>query len=214
MEASSSANDRLELALALTKALSHACSESTAQIQGSLATGDADEFSDIDLLWSVPRSRFGEALGASSAAIASVSPLLSFRFDREDQPSTSRRLIFARLLGVPVWWRLDLEVRAAADGVIDDALAPGVEEWDPYESAAQNALATIKSIKRGRADLAEDLLRRGYGRIGRPRALTGVRDEVIDLAKAVAHERPHLSQFTDAVVAEARWHLNGTHPSS
>ena len=39
-------------------------------------------------------------------------------------------------------------------------------------------------------------------------------DEVIDLAKAVAHERPHLSQLTNAVVTEARWHLNGTHPSS
>lgn len=214
MTALSTPNDRLELARVLVTALSHACSESTARIQGSLATGNADEFSDIDLLWSVPRNRFGEALGTSSSAIASVSPLLSFRIDRDDQLSSSRRLIFARLLGVPVWWRLDLEVRTSNDKVIDDSLAPGVHEWDPYESAAQNALATIKSIKRGRADLAEGLLTRGYEHIGRPRPLTSVRDEVIDLAKAVAHERPHLSQFTDAVVTEARWHLNGTHPSS
>lgn len=211
MRTLSTPNDRIELAKVLTAALSCACSGSAAEVQGSLATGGADEFSDIDILWLVPRTRFGEALGASSAAIASVRPLLSFRIDREDQLSLSRRLIFARLLGVPVWWRLDLEVRTSSDGDVEGVPGPGTYEWDPFESAAQNALAAIKAVKRGRDDLAEKLLKRGYERIGRSRTQPGVRNEVVDPVESVAQVRPHLSQFTDAVVTESRRHLSGTH---
>ncbi|WP_114854256.1 hypothetical protein [Brachybacterium sp. YJGR34] len=202
--------DRLELARRFTTALTSACPGSHADIQGSLATGGADEFSDIDLLWTVPRGRFGEAIGSSSAVIASVQPLLSFRIDREDQTSRTRRLIFARLLAVPLWWPLDLEVRTTADGAVEGPTVPQVQEWDPYESAAQNALATIKAVRRGRDDLAEALLTRGYERIDRPRPQTGVRDDIVHLSEVIGRERPHLLAFTTEIVTEAGRQLCGS----
>lgn len=178
---------------------------STVELRGSLAAGTADEFSDIDLRWNVPRHQFGHAMGSVPTAIASVAPLLSFRSDPDWQSSSSQRLLFARLAGVPLWWRIDLEVRASGPDdadVMPDAAAD-VEEWDPYESALQNVLATVKIIARGHEDQADGLLLRAYARIGIDPVGSGHRERIIALAEAIAHARPHLRSFADDVIAEA-----------
>lgn len=195
-------DDRLALAHRLQGALGSASPGSTVELRGSLAAGTADEFSDIDLLWTVPEHAFAAALGASPAAIASVAPLLSLRSDPDWQASPSRRLLFARLTGVPLWWRLDLEVRAV--GSEGSPATPGhLAAWDPYESALQNALATIKAIARGQEDQAEELMTRACARISSAPIDGSHGERVIALAETIALARPHLRSFADGVIAEA-----------
>lgn len=209
MEAREHSDDRLAVARRIAGALRGAGPGSTTDLEGSLADGTADEFSDIDLRWTIARAQFGAALGAAPAAIASVTPLLSIRSDPEWQGSSSRRLIFVRLSGVPLWWRLDLDVRSdsGADETAEPAHVGPVSEWDPFESALQNALAAIKAMARGSEEDAAGLLSRGFERIGsRPGGGT-VAEQVRRLATTVAEERPHLRGFADGVVSQAGRHL-------
>lgn len=196
---------RLDLARRLIGSLSSACPGSTVELRGSLAAGTADEFSDIDLLWTVPDHFFGQARGSAPSAIASVAPLLSLRSDPDWQSSPSRRLLFARLAGVPVWWRLDLDVRTAGSDDADGTPGPPADdvEWDSYESALQNALATVKAMGRGMEDQADDLLVRAYERIDLDPLRTSRKDRIIGLAETIAGARPHLREFAEDVIAEA-----------
>ncbi|WP_193106662.1 hypothetical protein [Brachybacterium sp. FME24] len=198
-------DSRLDLARLLIESLASACPGSTVELRGSLAAGTADEFSDIDLRWTVPEHLFGQARGSAPSAIASITPLLSFRSDPDWQTSPSRRLLFARLAGVPVWWRLDLEVRTAVSDDADSTPAPSQDdvEWDPYESALQNALATVKAVGRGQEEQADDLLVRAYERIALDPLGTSRTDRIIELAEIIAGARPHLRGFADDVIAEA-----------
>lgn len=172
----------------LTHVLGSASPGSRVELRGSIADGTDDEFSDIDLRWTVPRTALGTALGSAPSALGSVAPLLSLRVDPDDLASLERRLLFARFDGVPVWWRVDLEV--VTDGPAPDApeataessrrtvgtdgalhVSEQVVPWDPYESALNNALAAVKAVGRGRPDQASALLSRGEARItGEPPA--------------------------------------------
>lgn len=208
MEELSSSDQRLALAHQIKAAISAACPGSHAAVRGSLARQDADEFSDLDLLWTVPRSQFGTALGAAPAAIASVRPLLALRSDPDFQASTSRRLLFARLTGVPVWWRLDLEIVTDDPRPSDGAppVAAPVIPWDPVESALENALAAIKALGRGQVDHADGLLDRGFARIDHP-SPDGARIERLTLLTAtIVHKRPHLRGLAKSVLDQAKRH--------
>lgn len=196
---------RLELAEQVMIALRGAIAGSEAELRGSLASGMADEFSDIDLLWSVPTATFGQALGAVSAALASVAPLLSLRTDPEFVTLPGKRLIFARLHGYPVWWRIDLEV--VPQGGLPEPGGAASEpaattEWDPYESALLNALAAIKTSRRGEPSAAAGLIRRAADRIGRPGFTGTLGDQVIALADAIVEKRPHLRGFAQQIVEQ------------
>ncbi|MGW0231216.1 hypothetical protein ACWDWO_23145 [Actinopolymorpha singaporensis] len=192
--------------------LAEAIPGSTAELRGSLAAGDADVYSDIDLGWVVPDEQFGEALGCVSTALASVAPLVSFRSDPDNQRSPYLRRLFVRFAGLPLLWRLDLEVWAASvaydPAAGDDPSARG-DEWCPYESALMNALGAIKQVLRGRPEVAQDGLTRGFHRVGAdPRLDLSPRDRVIELADLAAAARPHLRTFagdiTTAAVQELR----------
>jgi hypothetical protein len=88
------------------------------------------------------------------------------RSDPEFLHSGTRRLIFVRLDGLPLFWRVDLEIRSPAAALIDvdtDADAP---DWSLGASAAANAVAAIKAVARGQFEVATGLLQRGFTRIG------------------------------------------------
>jgi predicted nucleotidyltransferase len=196
--------DRLaaELCAALTAAISHSGTE----LRGSLACGTADRYSDIDLSWVVPDDTFAAAVESAADAAGSVCPVSSLRLDPGLARSDRRRLIFVRLVGVPLFWRIDLDVRAAsvaADHDYDDANPAARSEagWSRPASAIENAAAAIKAAARGQASIADGLLSRGYQRIGLdPAPLAHLPDRITRLADSCAALEPGLT----AMAAEVR----------
>lgn len=200
---------RLAFADRIRAILTEAIPGSSAELRGSLAAGNADAYSDIDLGWVVPDEQFGAALGCASTALASVAPLASFRSDRDHQRSPHLRRLFVRFVGVPLFWRLDLEVWAASlayDAAAEDDPSARGDEWCPYESALMNALASIRQVLRGSPEVAQVILTRGFERVDAdPRADLSPRDRVIELADLVGDARPHLRTFaTDIATAAAQ----------
>ncbi|ACZ43564.1 hypothetical protein Tter_2676 [Thermobaculum terrenum ATCC BAA-798] len=150
--------------------LLHACKGSEVRLRGSLAQGVADAYSDIDLLWVVPDERFDQCLAMLPSILWRVHPVESLRYDPDLQRSRKRRLVFVRFAGLPLFWRLDLEVRAtsvAGDESYDlgNPEARG-EDWDYVESALANAVAAIKAELRGRHSEAAHLLANGFQKVG------------------------------------------------
>ena len=138
----------------VTEALRRAVPGGDLQLRGSLATGEADEFSDIDLLWIVPADRFSAAIACVRDVLAAVSPLSSLRCDPELQRSSNRRLLFIQLTNLPLFWRVDVEVRTSLDNQTEEEefveFPVSAADWSPAASAAANAVAAIKAVSRGR----------------------------------------------------------------
>ena len=96
--------------------------------------------------------------------------MLSLRIDPDLSRSDWRRLVFVRLTGVPLFWRVDLDIRAnsvAANDSYDDGNPAARSEsgWSRPASAIENAIAAIKAAVRRQGDVASGLLSRGYRRI-------------------------------------------------
>jgi hypothetical protein len=102
--------------------------------------------------------------------VACVRPVASLRFDPDFQQSADRRLVFIRFAGVPLFWRVDLDVLARTVGRDpdydrDNPSACGVV-WSFGESNLTNAIAAIKAQRRGRYTKAAALLARAKARVG------------------------------------------------
>jgi hypothetical protein len=190
-------------------ALENSCPGSRTELRGSLSEGREDEYSDVDLAWAVPDNVFGSAVAALPDVLSGVQPVASLRSDPDFQRSASRRLIFVRFEGVPLFWRLDLAVwkeSAAFDESIDiDNPEARGDDWSLPESALLNALGTIKWVRRGRPQVAADSLRRGWERIGVPPAPEGPwADRIAYLAGRCAAQEPRLTGFADDLERLAR----------
>jgi hypothetical protein len=96
------------------KALENSCPGSRAELRGSLASGQVDRYSDIDLRWIVSDDAFARAVAAVASPLRSVGPLDSLRLDPRFRRSRKRRLIFVRYADVSLFWRIDLDVFAAS----------------------------------------------------------------------------------------------------
>jgi hypothetical protein len=204
-------DERLAFADHIRSVLAEAIPGSSAELRGSLASGNADIYSDVDVGWVVPDEEFGAALGCVFAALATVVPLASLRTDPDNQRSSHSRRLFVRFAGVPLLWRLDLEVWAESVAYTmsadDDPSARG-DEWCPYESALMNALGAIKQVLRGKPEVAQEGLTRGFERVNADRrADLSTRDRVIELANLVAAARPHLRIFACDIATAAAHEL-------
>lgn len=174
-------------------------------IRGSLAVGTADPYSDIDLCWVVPDETFTAAVSAAADLVARVPSVQAVRTDPGLACSDRRRLVFVRLAMVPLFWRVDLDVRArsvAADDHYDDGnpAARDATGWSPPASAIENAIAALKNGVRGRPDATSGLLARGYERIGL--ALppdTSLAGLITRLADSCARQDPHLASMADEI---------------
>jgi hypothetical protein len=168
---------REELADGLSAALASLLPGADVSRRGSLARGTADAYSDIDLCWAVADESFPAAVSLATGLVGTPGlpgTLASVRVVRVDPSyarSDRRRLVFLRLHGAPLFWRVDLDVRARS--VADDesydngnAAASDLTGWSRPASAIENAIGAIKNGLRGRADLTDGLLGRGYTRIG------------------------------------------------
>ena len=162
---------RDQLAAGLRAGLEALVAGSSTTLRGSLAARTADPYSDIDLCWVVGDETFTAAVSAAAGLAARLPSVHAVRIDPGLARSDRRRLVFVRLAGAPLFWRVDLDIRArsvAADDSYDDGnpAARDATGWSPPASAIENAIAAIKSGVRGRTDAASGLLSRGYQRIG------------------------------------------------
>ncbi|MFJ1544518.1 nucleotidyltransferase domain-containing protein [Streptomyces sp. NPDC088246] len=206
---------RAAFAQDLLHVLAAHCPGSRAELKGSLARGTADAYSDIDIAWTVPDDRFEVCVAGARGVLEAVRPLDSLRTDPELQHSRKRRLLFAAFQGLPLFWRVDLEIRASsvahlADHDQDDPAASG-DDWSRPASALANAVAASKAVLRGQPQAAQRLLERGFRRIDAPDGVTGQwLADIGHLAHTAADREPGLRPLADRVVRLAENHLAGT----
>ncbi len=187
--------DRARLATDLRSALAASCPGSWVTLRGSLAAGTADEYSDIDLLWVVPDAALPRCVETVGTILAPVATPLSVRSDPDFQRSEHRRLLFVRFAGLPLFWRLDLEVRAASRAADEDIEAARGDDWSLPESAAMNAIAAVKAVRRARPEIADALLARGFERIAATDPGGSWSARVGALADASAEREPRLREL-------------------
>jgi len=161
---------RRELADRTIAVLEKAVPTSQALLRGSLADGSADEYSDIDMLWEVPDSKFKMCVDNMREILSKAHPIESLRSDPNFQNSKKRRLFFVRFKDVPLFWRLDLDVFARSikrnsEYDLDNPDARG-DDWSFAESALMNAIAAVRAHLRGKDDVARELMERAYQRVG------------------------------------------------
>jgi predicted nucleotidyltransferase len=192
--------ERRELLVSKVRdSLCTAIPDSQTWLRGSLAAGTADRYSDIDICWVVPDDKFTAAVNSVATALRSVGALASLRVDPDLARSDRRRLMFLRLEGIPLFWRIDVDIRAACmstDDAYDAARLNARSEagWSRPASAIENAIAAIKGAARHQADNADRLLVRGYERIGLdPRPVDDLPGRITRLAEMCAALEPDLA---------------------
>ena len=202
MAAARFANQRA-LAQRVSARLAAACAGSTVRLRGSLAEHTDDAYSDIDLLWIVPDGQVAHRAAQVAGVLSPVAQVESIRSDPDMARSPVRRLLFVRFAGLPLYWRLDLDVRAAscADddrAGLDDPDARGTD-WSLAESAAMNAIAAVKALWRGRAEEADGLLVRGFARLSATDPGGGWAGRVTALASGAARREPRLQALAERI---------------
>ena len=178
------------LAKRILECLEQAVPGSEASLRGSLATGQADQYSDIDVLWQVPDDQFQGCTAHIEDILAPVAPIESLRSDIDYQRSDRRRLFFVRFEGLPLFWRLDLNVLAwslKGDQTYDSSNpAARGDDWSYTESALMNAIGAVKAILRGREEIAVGSLERAYARVGLDMPDLPLRELILHLVGEVA----------------------------
>jgi predicted nucleotidyltransferase len=201
-------DERARLVAGLLGELVMAVPGSTAILRGSLAEGRADRYSDIDLLWDVPDAAFSTSIAELPVTLERVRPVASLRFDPDFQHSAKRRLAFIRFAGVPLFWRVDLDVFARSVGRDPDydRANPSARgrSWSLAESSLANAIAGIKAQRRGHDIEAAALLARAEARLGVAPPQVDLQRRIGLLVDAAAANDPALA----ALAADIRRLLN------
>jgi len=195
-------DERARLVADHLRELMSAFAGSAALLRVSLAEGRADLYSDTDLLWDVSDNAFSAALAALPVILEGVRPVASLRFDPDFQHSAKRRLAF-RFAGVPLFWRVDLDVLAHSvdrdpDYDRDRPSARGTS-WSLTESSLANAVAAIKAERRGLDNEAAEILARAEARIGIPSPAVNLRNRIGRLVHAVAAKDPTTASLAAAI---------------
>ena len=180
----------------LRTVLERSASGSSTELIGSLASGNFDDFSDIDVRWLVG-SAAAEVMSQIDQVLGRVDRVASLRVDPDTRQSSTRQLLFVRFVEWPLFWRVDIEI----DG--DFSAVDTAEAWSVEESALMNAVGALKALRRGQPVIAAGLLRRGFDRIhaddpgGHP--LTRLRA----LTCGIAAQAPQLDALAVAITAAA-----------
>lgn len=190
------ARQRKELADRILATLEKAAPGSDAQLRGSLADKSADVYSDIDALWEVRDSFFKSRVDNIKDMLSKVHPIESLRSEPTFQNSKKRRLFFVRFRGIPLFWRLDLDVFARSINRdekydLNNPDARG-DDWSPAESALMNAIAAVKAHLRDKDDAARQLLERAYERVGLDCPNLQVGELILRLADNIKSTNPEL----------------------
>jgi hypothetical protein len=181
---------RETLVTSLLAGLAQAVMGSKTGLRGSLASGQADQYSDIDLAWEIPDLDFETSLQKLPEILSQIQPVASLRFDPDLQNSQKHRLVFVRFKGVPLFWRLDLEIFARSIQLnqnfdLNNPAARNFENWSWNESALMNGVAALKAYLRGKDSEALQLLERAYQRVGLYQSPLELKAGIINLARHV-----------------------------
>lgn len=192
---------RRELADRLIHVLSKAVPESKVKLKGSLAEGREDAYSDIDVFWEISDRVFEDAVSSLEDILEKVGGVESFRSDPAFQNSHKRRLCFVQFAGMPLFWRVDIEIFAQSlkgdfSYDLENEAAQG-KEWSPTHSALMNAIATVKALLRKQEGKAQEILNRGFVRVNLQERPGHIQDRILHLVKGIRdmdHEMARLSQ--------------------
>lgn len=184
--------DRAVRVVALQQVLNTAVSGSRRTVVGSLASGTADQYSDLDLRWEI---------GAAAAAVVKnlydilgrLAPVVSLRWDTTDSNDT--RLAFVRFSDWPLFSRVDLQIVGLFSGV------PVTGTWSATESALMNVVGALKAHLRDRQQEVGGLLQRGFARISLPDPGGAPSARMRHLVDAVAEQDPGLQHFAATIKA-------------
>ena len=161
---------RAALAQRILTTLENTTPGSTAQLRGSLAEGQADAYSDIDIFWEVPDELFQTFIDGITAILAKAHKVESLRSAPDIQNLDRYRLIFVQFEGMPLFWRVDIDIFALSvhrdlEYDLHDEAAKG-NDWSLTHSALINAIADVKALLRNKEDIARQLLIRGFEPVG------------------------------------------------
>jgi len=170
--------------------LESAAQGSVAQLRGSLADGNADTYSDIDVLWEVPDDLFQVSVDRIGDILSEAHLVESLRSAPDFQNSDKRRLFFVQFRDMPLFWRADIDVFAASvqrdpEYDLHNEAAKG-NDWSPTHSALMNAIAAVKALLRHKEDAARQLLIRGFKRAGLDIPEGSPQELILKLAEGVA----------------------------
>ena len=183
---------RNRLATRILEYLERATSGSTAELRGSLVTGHADLYSDIDVLWTVPDRSLSLTTDDVAGILDQIHPLESLRLDPKVR-GAGRHLYFARFQRVPLFWRLDLEVVTAGSASVEDggeSDSRGDSHWSRTESALMNAVAAVKAHLRGDDGRSRTVLLPGYKRVDLEMVDAPLQDQILGLVAGVRRTDP------------------------
>jgi hypothetical protein len=163
--------ERTTLAAGVLTALEREIPGSIAVLQGSLAAGDWDPWSDIDVDWEVPAGSLEHAAAQLGIALARVRPVESVRTDPAFAHSPVLCLAFVRFADTPLFWRVDVTIRQRGRGSrpVTAAVESGVDppmRWSNVESALATVVSVVRAHLRGRDDYATTLTRRAASLVG------------------------------------------------
>jgi predicted nucleotidyltransferase len=162
--------ERARLAERIRGRLAEAAPGSAAEVQGSLARGGADLYSDIDVLWEIPDDQFDWSLRSLQSTLSSLHPLESIRFDPEFQDSKKRRRVHVRFQSFSLFWQCDIEIMARSirrDLTYDvgNSSARGPDR-SAGETMLMGTVAAMRAYLRGKQSVAQDLLGKALARLG------------------------------------------------
>jgi predicted nucleotidyltransferase len=171
-------------------ALESAASGSTAELRGSLVAGNADAYSDIDILWEIPDSLFQVSVDRIKDILSAAHPVEFSRSDPNFQNSDRRRLFFVQFQDIPLFWRTDIDVLAQSvqgdfQYDVNNQSARG-DDWSLTHSALMNAIAAVKALLRHEEEKARQLLARGFQRVGLVTPAGDSQELILKLAEDVA----------------------------
>lgn len=181
---------RHDLTQRIIVAFESAARGSTAQLRGSLAAGNADAYSDIDILWEIPDDLFQVSVDRIGVILSAAHPIESLRSAPEFQNSDKRRLFFVQFQDIPLFWRADIDVLARSvqrdfQYDVNNQAARG-DDWSLTHSALMNAIAAVKALLRHEDDKAGQLLARGFRRVGLVIPEGDSQELILQLAEGVA----------------------------
>jgi len=183
-------NIRAALAQRILLALEKAAPGSTAQLRGSLADERADAYSDIDVLWVIPDELFQSSVDGIAAILANVHGIESLRPAPEFQNSDRRRLISVQFADMPLSWRADIDVFAWSvhqDLAYDlyNESAKG-NKWSLTHNVLMNVIAAVKALLRQEGKIAQQLLMRGFERVGLVMPERSSQELILELVRSIA----------------------------
>jgi predicted nucleotidyltransferase len=195
--------ERARLAERIRGRLAEAVPGSASEVQGSLARGSADLYSDIDVLWEIPDDQFDWSLRGLQGTLSGLHPLESLRIDPEFQDSRKRRRVHVRFQGFPLFWQCDIEIlcQSIRRDLSYDVGNPSARGPDRSagESMLMGTVAAMRAYLRGQQSLAQELLDKALARMGMSAPDVQGSNPMLALVGEVERRYPQLEPVAERV---------------